>query len=65
MRVRAFKSLKRRIEWFNEQVPKAAKVHPHTWCGQRKRLIPTEDLKGEECCKCELFVLNGGWCDPL
>ena len=59
------KSLDEQIEWFNRLVPKAAKVHSHTWCGRRKQLIPTEDLKGEECCKCTLFVLNGGWCDPL
>jgi hypothetical protein len=53
------------IRKFNELVPKAAKVHPETWCFKRFRLIPTGTLKGEECYNCKSFILNGGICDPL
>ena len=59
------KDLERQIKWFNELVKKAATVQKLTWCGAKKQLVETESLKEEVCCKCPLFVLNGGWCDPL
>ena len=57
--------LEEMIRKFDELVPKAAKVHNYTWCVKRKRPMPTAHLKGEECCRCPHFVLNGGTCDPL
>jgi len=59
------KSLERRIKWFNEHIGKAAAAHRLTWCTAKKQMVETESLNGEICCKCPLFVLNGGWCDPL
>jgi len=59
------KPLEKQIEWFNRYVQETAKPQQFTWCPKTRDLVLTKTLKGEDCCLCELFVLNGGWCDPL
>lgn len=57
--------LERCIRWFNRLVPRAAGVHARTWCVARQIPIVTFSLRGQECCPCPHFVVNGGICDPL
>jgi len=56
---------KENIEWFNKMVPRAAKLHPFTYCVKERKVVETRKLKGEDCVRCKEFVLNGGVCDPL
>lgn len=53
------------IRQFDELVPRAAELHALTWCVSRQIPISTQSLRGEECCLCRHFVVNGGICDPL
>jgi hypothetical protein len=53
------------IRNFDKLVPKASRLHRETWCVKRQDVMPTLELKGEECCKCDDFVLRNGVCDPL
>ena len=57
--------MEKRIKSFNDLKLQAARVHFLTWCIKRQRGIPTIQLKGNECCICEEFILNKGICDPL
>jgi len=57
--------LERRISWFDQLVPKAAVLHPNTWCVRQQMVIMTRDLKGRICYECANFIENGGICDPL
>ena len=50
---------------FDRLVPKAAELHPNTWCVRQQMVVMTRDLKGRICCSCRNFVINGGICDPL
>lgn len=50
---------------FNELIPKAAKLHTKTFCMKKGEVKKTEELTGEECLNCKMFVANGGLCDPL
>jgi len=58
-------SRKKDLERFDRMVAKAAQLHVGTWCVKRHLVIPTAQLKGEECLNCREFILNGGACDPL
>jgi len=53
------------FEKFDEIVPRAAEVHPMTWCVRDQSPRLTMRLDGKECCSCPDFVLNKGVCDPL
>ena len=58
-------SRKEEIKEFNRLAPMAAELHVLTWCIKRQRAIPTKDLRGEECLRCEHDLDQGGICDPL
>ena len=53
------------IKRFNQLVKESSQIHEYTYCVRDQATIRTKDLKGEICCSCPFFVLNGGICDPL
>lgn len=53
------------IDTFDQLVPRAAEHRTFTWCNKRQEPIFTEDLRGEECLRCEYDLDQGGICDPL
>jgi len=61
----SFEDLERCARWFTRLVPKAAEIHPWTWCVRDQRARLTMGLEGEECCYCPHYIENGGICDPL
>ena len=58
-------SSERTFRQFDDLVVKAAELHPNAWCVRQQMVIITRDLKGQVCCPCKHYVVNGGICDPL
>ena len=53
------------ITSFDRLVTRADELHSYAWCVKKQRPRYTAGLKGQECLRCEDFVMNGGGCDPI